>query len=126
MDLNDFGTLQLRVLELLWEHGPATAGMVCKQWPFPKRPAYTTILSALQKLYRRRVVRRRKEGRAHVYTPCLDRATFQRRYLRDVRDRAFGGSAAGIVAALFDGEAISADEFQKIKSLIAQRERDHD
>ncbi len=123
MDLTDFGSLQLRVLAMLWERSPASAGDLCETWPTAPAPAYTTVLSALQKLYRRKVVRRRKQGRAHVYTPRIDRVTFQQRYLAEIRARAFGGSALGIVAALFNGEEISEEEFQRIRELVKRHGR---
>ena len=119
MNLNDFGSLQLGVLEMLWERGEGTAGDLWEAWP-GDRPAYTTVLSALQKLHRRKLAARRsKRGRAHVYTPRIDRETFRRKYLADVRRKVFGGSAAGIVAALVDGERIDAEELAEIERLIA-------
>jgi len=121
MDLNDFGSLQLHVLEMLWERGEGTAGDLWEAWP-GERPAYTTVLSALQKLHRRKLAARRsKRGRAHVYTPRIDRETFRRKYLADVRRKVFGGSAAGIVAALVAGERIDAAELAEIERLIAGR-----
>jgi predicted transcriptional regulator len=119
VDLNDFGALQLRVLEMLWEGGPASAGDLWEGWPGRPRPAYTTVLSALQKLYRRKLVRRRKRGRSHVYTPRVDRESFRRRFVAEIREKFFGGSAAGIVAALLGDEKISAEELREMEHLLS-------
>jgi len=121
MELNDFGSLQLRVLEMLWDRGEGTAGDLWEAWP-GDRPAYTTVLSALQKLHRRKLAARKsKRGRAHVYAPRIDRDAFRRKYLADVRRKVFGGSAAGLVAALVDGEGIDPKELAEIERLIAGR-----
>ena len=123
MDLNDFGSLQLRVLEMLWERGEATAGDLWEEWP-GERPAYTTVLSALQKLHRRKLAARRsKRGRAHVYAPRIDRETFLRRYVADVRRKVFGGSASAVVAALVGDEEISPQELVEIQRLLAGKKR---
>ena len=122
VDLNDFGSLQLRVLEKLWEQEKAAAGDLWEAWPERPRPAYTTVLSALQKLYKRKLVRRRKKGRAHVYVPSVDRDAFLRKYVAEVRRKVFGGSASAIVAALFDGEEVSDEEYREIERLVGRKE----
>ena len=123
MNLNEFGSLQLRVLEMLWRRERASAGDLWEDWPGEPRPAYTTVLSALQKLYKRKLVRRRKQGRSHTYTPCINRESFQQRYVAEVRRKVFGGSAAAIVAALFDDEEISSAELTKIQRLLARKKK---
>ena len=80
MDLNDFGSLQLRVIEMLWERDRASAGELWEEWKGRPRPAYTTVLSGLQKLHKRKLVTRRKRGRAHVYAPAIDRGGFLSRW----------------------------------------------
>ncbi len=124
MDIDDFGSLQLKVLEMLWEQGEATAGDLHERWPGEPKPAYTTVLSALQKLYRRKLAARRtKRGRAHVYAPRVERRTFLEKYVADVRRKVFGGSATGLLEALLGGEEISADELREIRRLLDERKR---
>ena len=128
MDLNDFGALQLKVLEMLWARGEATAGDLWEDWPSKhgsskSRPAYTTVLSVLQKLHKKKLARRRKEGRAHAYSAAVNPDAFRRLYLAEVRRRVFGGNAAGLVAALVDDEEISKEDLEEIERLLARRPR---
>jgi predicted transcriptional regulator len=123
MDLDDFGSLQLRVLEMLWERGQASAGELWQGWPEKPEPAYTTVLSALQKLHRRKLAQRRKRGRAHVYAPRIDRETFRRKYVSEVRRKVFGGSSTALAAALLGGEEVSDGEFQEIRKLLQERRK---
>ena len=123
MDLDDFGSLQLRVLEMLWERGQASAGELWDEWPDRPEPAYTTVLSALQKLHRRKLAQRRKRGRAHVYAPRIDRETFRRKYVSEVRRKVFGGSSAALAVALLGGEEVSDGEFQEIRKLLQERRK---
>jgi BlaI family transcriptional regulator, penicillinase repressor len=124
MDIRDLGSLQIRVLEMLWDRGEATAGELWEGWPETPRSAYTTVLSALQKLYRRRLVGRRKRGRAHAYAPRVDRQAFRRACVEELRGEVFGGSAVGIVAALLGGERLAAAEIEEIRELIQERARE--
>ena len=121
MDLSDFGALQLRVLEMLWEREQASAAEICEAWAPETAPAYTTVLSALQKLFRRKLVRRRKRGRAHVYKPRIEREAFRRRFVEEIRNKYFGGSTSGLVAALVGDEAVSDDELAEIESVLKDR-----
>ena len=121
MNLRDLGELQLRILDMLWESGPASAGELCEAWPARPQPAYTTVLSVLQKLHRRKLVSRRRRGKAHVYAPRVEREDFKIRYVSGVKERVFGGSSAGLVAALLGDESVSERELEEIERLLATR-----
>jgi BlaI family transcriptional regulator, penicillinase repressor len=66
-----FGPLELSVLEVLWELG-AEASVRGLQPRFPG-VAYTTLMTTLDRLYKKRVLVRRKSGRAYLYSPVQSR-----------------------------------------------------
>ena len=70
-----FGPLEGRVLDALW-----TRGCPCSvrdlQPAFPA-VAYTTLMTTMDRLHRKGVLSRRKQGRAFVYTPCESRERFR-------------------------------------------------
>jgi predicted transcriptional regulator len=66
-----FGTLELRVLEVLWEHG-AEASVRDVLADFPNA-AYTTVMTTMERLARKGVLERRKDGRAFLYRPAQSR-----------------------------------------------------
>lgn len=66
-----FGPLELSVLEVLWELG-AEASVRDLQPRFPG-VAYTTLMTTLDRLYKKRVLDRRKSGRAYLYSPVSSR-----------------------------------------------------
>ncbi len=59
------GPLEIRVLELLWE-GDRAATVRNLQERCP-RLAYTTMMTTLDRLYRKNFLRRSRDGRAFVY-----------------------------------------------------------
>lgn len=70
-----FGPLELRVLEALWRHGgPATVRDLHGDFP---AIAYTTLMTTLDRLHRKGVLDRRKEGRAFAYWPRSSRDALQ-------------------------------------------------
>jgi predicted transcriptional regulator len=68
------GPLEWRVLDALWSRGtPAT---VRDLQPEFGEIAYTTLMTTLERLYRKQVLTRTREGRAFVYAPHQSRAAF--------------------------------------------------
>ena len=85
-DRLELGPLELKVLEVLWQRNRA-ATVRSVQPSFP-RLAYTTLMTTLDRLYRKGVLRRFRLGRAFGYEP------------RCSRDQLFGQMMSGQVAEL--------------------------
>ena len=68
------GPLEWRVLDALWTRGvPST---VRDLQPAFRDIAYTTLMTTLERLYRKQVLTRTRDGRAFVYAPRESRAAF--------------------------------------------------
>jgi BlaI family transcriptional regulator, penicillinase repressor len=66
------GPLEKRLLELLWTQArPATVGHIRPALP---ELAYSTIMTTLDRLYRKGLLLREKTGRAFAYRPRYSRA----------------------------------------------------
>lgn len=64
------GELQNMVLEILWRGEDwATAGAVHDALAVDRQLAYTTVMTILDRLWRKGVLERRKEGKAFAYRP---------------------------------------------------------
>jgi predicted transcriptional regulator len=62
-----FGPLEIRVLDALWQHrAPACVRDIQPQFP---GVAYTTLMTTLDRLFRKGTLRREKSGRAFYYEP---------------------------------------------------------
>jgi len=66
-----FGPLEMRLLELLWAR--ATAATVREVQRACSGLAYTTVMTTLDRLYRKRLLLRERAGRAFVYAPRCTR-----------------------------------------------------
>jgi predicted transcriptional regulator len=66
------GPLETRLLELLWaQRRPATVAHIRRALP---ELAYTTVMTTLDRLYRKGLLLRDKHGRAFAYAPRYTRA----------------------------------------------------
>lgn len=70
-----FGPLEWRVLEALWAHGQAAS--VRDLQPRFADIAYTTVMTTLDRLHRKGVLVRTKQGRAFFYTPHHSRVELE-------------------------------------------------
>jgi predicted transcriptional regulator len=89
-----FGPLEIRVLEALWAHA-APAAVRDLQPSFPG-VAYTTLMTTLDRLFRKGVLGREKVGRAFRYQPHLSKEQLQ------------SSLAASVLVTLLPGEGVDA------------------
>lgn len=90
--------------------------------------AYTTLMTTLDRLYRKGVLSRQKSGRAFLYQARLDRAEFERARAADAFRHAVertGGSLAPLVSCLIDAVGDRDRELlDELESLISARRAD--
>jgi len=64
---------EFELMEILWSAGEASVREVWQQ-VLPRRPlAYTTVMTVLDKMHRKRIVTQRKQGKAYFYSPAIPR-----------------------------------------------------
>jgi len=71
--------LESKVMDHLWDLGEAPVRDVLERINAGARKplAYTTVMTILQRLDRKGVVTRRREGKMHVYSPMWSREVYQ-------------------------------------------------
>ena len=90
--------LELEVMKILWSLDDATVGDVQDELK-PTRPlAYTTVMTVLDRLTRKRAVTRRKRGRGYVYRPALSRDVARELALERLLNDYFADSPENLLA----------------------------
>ena len=107
---------ELDILAVLWDRGPSTVRQIAEA--LGRENAYTTVLKLLQIMTEKRLVQRRESGRLHIYTATSSRDQTQGHLVRDLLDRAFGGSAAQLVLRALSAKKASPEELDEIRKLI--------
>ena len=117
---------ELAILRILWERGPSTVRQVHEVLGRERPSAYTTALKLLQILTEKGLVERDERDRTHIYRARLSEEQTQRQLVRDLVDRAFGGSATKLVLQALAGRRASAEELREIRQILdsAKNERE--
>ena len=122
MKIRQPSRLEMQVLSVLWDRGPSTVRQVMEVMPDGKERAYTTILSVMQGLERKRLVAHDAEGNAHVFRARVTRQEVTGPWLRGLVRQVFGGSAATALQHLLAEEQLSREELAEIKVIISRHE----
>jgi len=92
------GKLERRVLDQAWRRGEVSVREVYVT--FEEKIAYTTLMTTLDRLFRKRLLARRKEGRAFLYAPAVSLEEFEHGIREDVIDGLLGRGAEAIEPVL--------------------------
>jgi BlaI family transcriptional regulator, penicillinase repressor len=109
---------ELEILQVLWTRGPSTVRDVFEELKRTKPVGYTTILKLMQIMAEKGLVRRNEEQRTHVYEAMAPRESTQRLIVRDLLDRAFGGSATQLVMQALSAKRATPAEIEQIQRLL--------
>src|SRR5258708_6052465 len=92
------GKLERQVLEETWQRGEVSVRDI--YLAFEERIAYTTLMTTLDRLFRKQILDRRKDGRAFLYSATVTREEFEHGIREDVIDGLLGGGVEGIEPVL--------------------------
>jgi BlaI family transcriptional regulator, penicillinase repressor len=109
---------ELAILRILWNRGPSTVRQVHDILARDRHAAYTTALKTLQIMTEKGLVERDERDRTHIYRPRLSEETTQRQLVRDLLDRAFGGSSIKLVMQALATRRASPEELRDIRKAI--------
>jgi predicted transcriptional regulator len=112
---------ELAILRVLWQRGPSTVRQVHEVLSRERPTAYTTALKLLQIMTEKGLVSRDERERTHVYHPRVSEDQTQRQLVRDLLDRAFGGSSSKLVMQALATRRASAEELSEIRRLLDSR-----
>ena len=107
--------LELQALSVLWRGGPATVAEVHDTLPDGKDRAYTTVLSVMQNLERKSLVKRKRVGRAHVYEAAYSQEVIVQKATQDFVTNAFGGRLGEALLAILSAGQLTPDEKTNIE-----------
>jgi predicted transcriptional regulator len=113
---------ELAILRVLWERGPSTVREVFEQLGRSRRTGYTTVLKFMQIMLDKGLVTRDERRQSHVYAARHGEQQTQKQLIRDLLDRAFGGSAPRLIMGALSAKRVSSEELNEIRQLLDQLE----
>ena len=121
--LDDLGQLQRAVIEVVWNLREASVHQVRKELNRKKKLAYTTVLTAMQKLEKAGWLRHRTEGKVYIYSPTRTREQAGEKSVRKFVERMFDGDALLMFQHLMSQSKLSDKELQELRKMIDEKRK---
>jgi len=110
--------LELRIMDVLWQHGPASVREVQESFPDHERPAYTTVQTTMYRMEAKHAVRRvRKISNAHIFEAVVSRQSAHRRLIDDLLS-VFGGGTQPLMAHLIEAGRLTLDDLREAEKTL--------
>ncbi|HXO37776.1 MAG TPA: BlaI/MecI/CopY family transcriptional regulator [Candidatus Acidoferrum sp.] len=112
---------ELRLMEVLWQIGPATVHQVQEELPAKLPLAYNSVLTTIRILEKKGYVQHVKEGRAHVYAPMVGKQEATRFEIKNLVGRFFKDSHELLVLNILEDKSIDANELKRLGQLLHEQ-----
>jgi predicted transcriptional regulator len=89
---------EFELMEILWPLGEASVRNVWERVDPGRGLAYTTVMTVLEKMYRKGILAQRKKGKAYLYSAILGRDEALKGIFEYIRNAYFAGSYPEFVA----------------------------
>ena len=96
------GELESAVMEILWFEAAQTVNDVEERLRDKRSIAHTTVLTTLDRMYRKGYLTREKQAKAFVYSPSYTRSEFGRTMTQEVLGALIGHSTETAVSTFVD------------------------
>lgn len=117
---------ELEALKVLWERNHATVREVYREMSSAENElAYTTVLSLIQTMEKKELVRRESEGRGktHTYFANVQPENTLRNLAGDFLDHVFDGAVSQYLVRALEARSPSAQELDELEQMIAEAKR---
>ena len=119
------GTLteaELRIMNVLWLKGSGTVQQVLDSITEKPALAYNSVLTTIRVLERKGYLKHLKDGRAHVYTPLVEKKDATRSEIRHLVSRFFKNSHEQLVLNLLEDQGIGPEELGRLRQMLVQND----
>jgi len=116
------GELQLKVMNVIWDRGQATVSDVHEEISASRKIAYTTVLTTMQALERRRMVTHDTVGKAYRYWPAVSREQYTDASVDRLVGDLFDGRQEKLLCHLLGADRVSKADVRAIRDVIGRSE----
>jgi BlaI family transcriptional regulator, penicillinase repressor len=110
---------ELEALKVLWRHGEATVRDIYDRMNKEGgRLAYTTVLSLLQVMEQKGLVRHRQSGKAYLYAAEAERNSTFRKLAGSFLEKVFDGAVDEYLAHAIGSRRLSVEEIDRLEKAI--------
>jgi len=119
--------LELEILKVLWGESPLPVREVRARLEAEAgRPlAHSSVITMLNIMHRKGFLRRRKAGKAFLFSPKVEKENVCGKMMRDLLSRVFDGSPSALVLNLIETTDLDADELAELRRLITRKSKEY-
>jgi len=114
------GDRELELVRWLERAGAASVGEAAEGWGQPRGLARSTVLTMMERLRRKHLLRRREVGGIFRYQVAVPASVLVRRAIEQFVDETLGGSLTPFVAYAAERESIDEAEMAELEGLLAR------
>ncbi len=112
---------ELEALKVLWDRREATVREIAEAMNSRKEDlAYTTVLSLLQVMEQKGLVDHRRDGKAYVYLPKVERQSTFRQLAGGFLEKVFDGAVDEYLVHALESKRLSEEELQRLEAMLAE------
>jgi predicted transcriptional regulator len=113
---------ELRIMNVLWVKGSGTVQQVLDSITEKPVLAYNSVLTTIRVLEKKGYLKHLKDGRAHVYTPLVEKKEATRSEIRHLVSRFFKDSHEQLVLNLLEDQGIGQEEIDHLREMLIQKD----
>jgi len=122
MTKRTLGDEELKLLRFVAEHGPLSVGEVTDQFGAPEGLTRSTVLTVMERLRKKRYLKRRRDGDVYRYASPLPYSELLKGIVQTFVDTALAGSLSPFLAYLAGSSKLSRHEVAQLERLVAKLE----
>ena len=110
--------LEMQILGVLWRGGPAPVRDVLAAMADGNKRAYTTVLSAMQVMEKKGLLKRSREGLTDHWRPAVTKSRVLGPFFRNLVANVFGGQPTQVMQHLLQETDVDAADLAAIRQLL--------
>jgi BlaI family penicillinase repressor len=115
MLLPRLGSLELRIMEILWSRGASSVREILESFPAKGRPAFTTVQTTVYRLEGKKALRCAKRiGKANIFEPSISRESVEGGLIDDLL-LLLGGKTQRVMSHLVRAGKLSMDDIKEAR-----------
>jgi BlaI family penicillinase repressor len=118
---------ELAIMDLLWRQDRMTARQIReKLYPDETKAQHGTVQRLLQRLEDKGYIHRDRTLSVHFFSAAIDRQAYAGSQMESLASRLTGGSFAPLITHLIEGNKLSHEDIEQIRSILDESREKED
>jgi BlaI family penicillinase repressor len=114
--------VELEILRILWDLGPSPVREVHARLNQAKGTNYSTSVKMLSVMLAKGLVKRDDQATPHIYKAAITRDRAAKKFLSELIEKVYDGSAMSLVLQALAGGKASKEEIEEARKLLDEME----